>query len=118
VAVETETLLFPEIVHRPHPGELVNPIDAFTAGTVRDIARGKGLLLGLGGDVTFYRLPPLLQVTHEAHPVSFHVFLRIARSSLTARMWNSTMAGHSAGHAAMDGMPSMPGMPGMPGHEH
>jgi len=103
VRVETEILLFPEIVHRPHPGELVDPIDAFTAGTVRDIARGKALSLGLGGDVTFYRLPPLLQVTHEAHPVSFHVFLRIARASLTDRMWNATMAGHGASHATMAG---------------
>ena len=32
--------------------------------------------LGVGGDVTFYQLPPLLQITHEPHPVSFHVFLR------------------------------------------
>ena len=109
VTVETEILLFPGIVHRPHPAELVDPVDAFTAGTVLDIARVKALSLGLGGDVTFYHLPPLLQITHEAHPVSFHVFLRIARASLTDRMWNTTMAGHGAAHAAM---------PGMPGHQH
>ena len=92
--VETEILLFPELVHRPHPGELVDPIRAFTAGTVRDIATMKGLSLGVGGDVTFYQLPPLLQITHDAHPVSFHAFLRIARASLSDRMWNTTMAGH------------------------
>jgi hypothetical protein len=112
VIVETEILLFPEVVHRPHPGELVDPIDAFTGGTVRDIARGKGLVMGLGGDVTYYRLPPLLQLTHEAHPVSFHLFFRIAPASLSGRMWNTTMAGHGAGHAAMAGMPDMPG------HQH
>jgi hypothetical protein len=99
--VETEILLFPENLHRPHPGELVDPIAAFTAGTVRDVARAKGLVFGVGGDVTFYRLPPLLQITHDAHPVSFHVFLRIARSSLSDRMWNTTMASHGAGHDAM-----------------
>jgi hypothetical protein len=103
VKVETEILLFPGIVHRPHPAELVDPINAFTAGTIRDIARVKALSLGLGGDVTFYRLPPLLQVTHEPHPVSFHVFLRIARASLTDRMWNATMAGHDAAHPTMTG---------------
>jgi hypothetical protein len=101
MTVETEVLLLPEIVHRPHPGELVDPIQAFTAGIVRDIARVKALSVGLGGDVTFYRLPPLLQITHDAHPVSFHVFLRIARSSPTGRMWNTTMAGHDAVHGTM-----------------
>ena len=94
LTVETEILLFPEIVHRPHPGELVDPIHAFTAGADREVARVKALSLGLGGDVTFYQPPPLLQITHEAHPVSCHVFLRIARSSQADRMWNTTMAGH------------------------
>ncbi|HWF83554.1 MAG TPA: hypothetical protein VG222_01835 [Vicinamibacterales bacterium] len=101
LTVETEILLFPEQVHRPHPGELVDPVQAFTAGTVRDVAAAKGLSFGVGGDVTFYQLPPLLQITHEPHPVSFHVFLRIARSSLNDRMWNTTMAGHGAGHDGM-----------------
>jgi hypothetical protein len=96
LTVETEILLFPEIVHRPHPGELVDPIHAFTVGTVRDIARVKALSIGVGGDVTFYQLPPLLQVTYEKRPVSFHVFLRISRSSISDRMWNTTMAGHAA----------------------
>ncbi len=99
--VETEILLFPELLHRPHPGELVDPIHAYTAGAVRDVATIKGLLLGVGGDVTLYQLPPLLQITHDAHPVSFHVFLRIARASLNDRMWNTTMAGHAAGHEGM-----------------
>jgi hypothetical protein len=101
LTAETEILLFPELVHRPHPGELVNPIRAFTAGTVRDIATAKGLSFGVGGDATFYQVPPLLQITHEPHPVSFHVFLRIARASLNDRMWNTTMAGHGAGHDGM-----------------
>jgi hypothetical protein len=99
--VETEILLFPEILHRPHPGEIVDPVYAFTAGTVLDVATLKGLSLGVGGDVTFYQLPPLLQITHEPHPVSFHVFLRIARASPGDRMWNTTMAGHGAGHDGM-----------------
>jgi hypothetical protein len=103
--VETEILLFPEIVHRPHPGELVDPVQAFTAGAVRDVARVKALSLGAGADVTFYKIPPLLQPFYDAHPVSFHVFLRIARASLADRMWNSTMAGHSTDA-------------GMPEHHH
>ena len=101
LTVETEILLFPEMLHIPHPGELVDPIQALTAGSVRDVATTKGLSWGLGGDVTFYRVPPLLQFTHDPHPVSFHLFLRIVRASPSGRMWNSTMAGHGAGHDGM-----------------
>ena len=105
LTAETEILLFPELVHRPHPGELVDPIQAFTAGSVREVARVRGLSFGAGGDVTFYQLPPLLQITHEAHPVSFNVFLRIARADPSKRMWNTTMAsGHAVDHDAMPGM--------------
>jgi hypothetical protein len=52
-SVETEILLFPEIVHVPHPGELVDPIRAFTAGAMRDIGRVRRLALGVGADATF-----------------------------------------------------------------
>jgi hypothetical protein len=97
--VETEVLLFPNTVHVPHPGELVDTVRAFTVGSVRDVATIRGLALGLGGDVTFYGVPEILQNTHDARPVSFHVFLRIARSDLGRRMWDMTMAQHgSAGH--------------------
>jgi hypothetical protein len=97
--VETEILLFPNIVHVPHPGELVDTVRAFTFGSVRDVATIRGLSLGLGGDVTFYSVPEILQNTHDAHPVSFHVFLRVARKDLTRRMWDMTMAQHASGHA-------------------
>jgi hypothetical protein len=92
--VETEILLFPEIVHRPHPGELVDPIRSFTAGAVRDVVTMRGLSVGVGGDVTFYGVPALLQVTDGPNPVSFHVFFRVCRSKLSDRMWNETMGGH------------------------
>jgi hypothetical protein len=81
-----------EIVHHPHPGELVDPISALTAGAVRDVATIRGLSVGIGGDATGYAPPTLLQVTHGDHPVSFHVFVRIERSS--GRMWNMTMGSH------------------------
>jgi hypothetical protein len=108
--LETEILLFPENLHRPHPDELVDPVLAFTAGAVRDVATAKGLAFGVGGDATVSRLPPLLQITHGPHPVSFHVFLRIARASLDDRMWNTTMAGHAMDHGGMDhhGMTHVP----------
>jgi hypothetical protein len=94
--VETEILLFPNVVHVPHPGELVDTIRTFTLESVRDVAAVRGLSLGSGGDVTFYRVPEILQNTHDARPVSFHLFLRVARSDLARRMWDMTMAQHAA----------------------
>lgn len=77
LGTETEHLLFPQIVHLPHPGELVDPIHAFTAGGVRRLLSRGGFDLAVGGDVTFYRVPPLLAETHRARPVSAHVFFRL-----------------------------------------
>lgn len=102
---ETEILLFPEIVHRPHPGELVDPIAALTTGAVYDLARWGPLAIGAGGDVTWYRVPPLLQFTHGERPVSFHTFLRIARANPSERMWNMTMGDvhlHGTAHSHRD----------------
>ena len=91
LTVETEILLFPTVVHRPHPGELVDPVKAFTAGAVHDVASPWGIKLGLGADVTFYGVPPLLQLTHGEHPVSYQLFVRARLPARGGRMWNSTM---------------------------
>ena len=96
--VETEILLFPQIVHVPHPGELVDLVHAFTVGGVRDLATIRGAAIGVGGDVTFYGVPTLLQNTHDDHPVSFQVFVRVARADPARRMWDMTMAQHGGGH--------------------
>jgi hypothetical protein len=100
VDVETEALLFPWIVHVPHPGELVDPVTAITLGATRDVARLRGLSFGVGGDVTTYALAPLLRVTHGERPWSFHVFLRASRVNLDKRMFDMTMTGQGRhGHA-------------------
>ena len=75
--LETEHLLFPQFVHPPHPGEFIDSLHAVTVGTVRRIYASKGFDVGLGGDATFYRVPPRLHATHGERPVSAHVFLRI-----------------------------------------
>ena len=95
--VETEILLFPQIVHVPHPGELVDLVNAFTIGGVRDIATLRGAAIGVGGDVTFYGVPILLRNTHDDHPVSFQVFFRVARADPARRMWDMAMAQHGGG---------------------
>jgi len=91
LTVETEILLFPQIVHRPHPGELVDPIKELTAGVVRDLADVRGFRLGMGADVEFYKVPRLLQFTHDEQPVSFRIFGRVRPPARGGRMWNMTM---------------------------
>jgi hypothetical protein len=91
LTTETEILLFPEVVHRPHPGELVNPIREITSGVVRDVATVHGFQMGVGGDVVFYGVPDLLKFTHGDHPVSYHIFLRVRPPARGGRMWNMTM---------------------------
>jgi hypothetical protein len=91
LTVETEILLFPQVVHRPHAGELIDPISAVTAGIVRDVARVRGLTVGVGGDALLYRVPELLQFTHGTHPTSFHLFVRVRPFSDAGRMWDTTL---------------------------
>jgi hypothetical protein len=92
LTVETEILLFPQVVHVPHPGELVDPVQAYTVGAARDVLDFRGFKVGVGGDVSFYGVPSLLENTHGAQPVSFHLFVRLRPPARGGRMWNMTMA--------------------------
>ena len=78
--LETEILLFPQIVHVPHPGELVDPIRALTLGMVQDFAEWRGLRIGGGADIVLHRVPELLEFTHGADVRSGHVFVRVRPS--------------------------------------
>jgi len=91
VTLETEKLLFPLVVHVHHPDELVDPVIASTIGGVRDFARIRGFDFGVGGDVTFYRVPRRLRFTHGENPVSFHIFFRLRPPASLGRMFNTTM---------------------------
>ena len=57
-------------------------IGAYTFGGVRDLIASHVWRLGLGGDVTFYSKPGLLDMAYGRNPVSFQIFLR-ARPGLT-----------------------------------
>jgi hypothetical protein len=50
-------------------------VGALTLGVVRDVSVGRFGRLGLGGDVTGYRVPPLFEAG-VGQPWSFHVFAR------------------------------------------
>ncbi|MEZ5290045.1 MAG: hypothetical protein R2745_03100 [Vicinamibacterales bacterium] len=58
-------------------------VGAVTLGGVRDLATGRLGRVGLGADLTLYRVPPNLEEPYGA-PRSFHVFLRLRGRAGTA----------------------------------
>jgi hypothetical protein len=91
--LESEHLIFPGLVHRPHAGEQIDPLHAGTVGSAFEIARIRGWELAVGGDVQFYKVPVRLQGTHGEQPVSYHMFLRLrVPESPMGRMWNMMMS--------------------------
>ncbi len=92
---ETEHLIFPTVVHKPHPKELIDVLGAYTGGVGLALGTFSGLEFAVAGDVTGYTVPDRLVVDYGAHPVSSHVFLRIRpRAGSMGRMWNMTMIPH------------------------
>ena len=90
--IETEHLLFPTVVHTPHPGELIDRLNAYTVGAVRDVAATRLFELGVGGDVTLYDVPARVRAFYGNRPVSLHVFAHLRpRGRHFMRMWNMTM---------------------------
>ncbi len=66
-------------------------IGAYTLGYVRDVKDTGKMLIGLGGDMTFYSKPAALDPLYGRNPVSYKFFLRVRPSRMQ-------MDGH-AGHA-------------------
>ena len=91
VDLESEHLMFPTFIHVPHPRELIDPVTTITMGGVRELAEIRGFTLGIGGDVTLYKVPENLEWTHSANPRTFHLFLRIRVPANMGRMWGHTM---------------------------
>jgi hypothetical protein len=91
--VETEHLLFPTVVHKPHPGELVDRLNVYTFGGVQNVWGPKWMSLGVGADVTLYNVPQRLHFSYGEHPYALHVFARIRPGGGPFhRMWNMTMS--------------------------
>jgi hypothetical protein len=71
-----------------------NVVNALTLGAVHDVGTLHGFESGIGADVTFYRVPDVLQAAYGAHPVSVHVFFRLRPpAGSMGRMLNMRMAG-------------------------
>jgi hypothetical protein len=60
----------------PQPMHEVMNIGAFTLGYTRDLASKSFGRIGVGGDMTMYYVPAMLQETYGA-PLSFHGFVRV-----------------------------------------
>lgn len=110
VGLETEHLLFPTTVHRPHPGELIDPLLAYTVGVARELATPRRFSIAVGAQATTYTVPARLVPTHGSHPVSMQVFVRLRPPAPgMGRMWNMTMTDPMPGmrlggmdHSGMD----------------
>jgi hypothetical protein len=66
-------------------------VHALTAGGVRTVARWSGWDVGVGADVTLYRVPDVLQPTHGERPTSVHVFVRVRPPAPMGRMVDMVM---------------------------
>ena len=79
--------------HAHDEGTAVKPpwLQALTLGAVRTVGRWAGWDLGVGGDVTFYSVPTILQPTHGERPRSVHVYLRVRPPAPMGRMVDMVM---------------------------
>ena len=58
-------------------------IGAYTAGGARDLWNTKKLSLAVGGDVTFYSKPAILDAIYGSNPVSWKLFFRLRPAQMT-----------------------------------
>jgi len=78
-----------EVVQREF---LTEAVSAFTFGGVRDVSRARGFQIGVGADVTGYRVPETARPSYGDHPVSFHLFVRVRPpAGHMGRPWNMRM---------------------------
>ena len=74
-------------------------IGAYTFGAARDVWETDNFTVALGGDVTIYSKPPVLDAIYGNNPTSYHFFVRF-------RLGRMSGAGNGVGHTA--GMHTMP----------
>ena len=94
--VESDVLRFGSHGHghdddHGHGEETASWLGAVTLGGVRTLALWRGWDVAAGGDVSFYRVPTVLQPTHGERPVSAHVFIRVRPPAPMGRMWDMIM---------------------------
>src|SRR5262249_14873967 len=73
--VDKDELFARDPKNAPSP-DFTARIGAYTFGGVRDLIQTEKLQLGLGGRLTFYSKPSILNGRYGENPVSFRIFLR------------------------------------------
>jgi hypothetical protein len=73
-------------------------IGAYTFGYVRDVWNTDSLSVGVGGDLTFYSKPAILDSVYGNNPKSYKFFIRLR----PARMKMDDHSGHSATGGSAD----------------
>jgi hypothetical protein len=63
--------------------ERIFPVNAYTVGYVRDLTHGRGIDVGVGGQITIHDVPELDRYYGSDLPYSFQVFLRIRPSLMS-----------------------------------
>lgn len=58
-------------------------IGAYTLGYVRDVWQPGKFLVGVGGDVTLYSKPPILDRLYGLNPTSYRIFVRVRPPRMT-----------------------------------
>ena len=110
---EISLLLTDAIIDTPETRALRGTVLALTVGGVRDFVHTHGFELGLGGNVSVYGVPDVLQTGrgfcgttscvlgagYGSSPVSFHIFLRVRPPAPMGRMWNMRMSQPMLGHS-------------------
>ena len=69
-------------------------IGAYTFGAARDVWNADKFTVALGGDVTFYSKPSVLDSVYGNNPTSYHLFVRFRLGRM------STAAGHDTGRVS------------------
>ena len=67
-------------------------LQALTLGGVRTVSRWSGWDVGVGGDVTIYGVPSVLQPTHGENPASAHLYVRVRPPAPMGRMVDMVMS--------------------------
>jgi hypothetical protein len=77
-------------INQPHPSFRIG---AYTFGGVRDIWNTDKISLGIGGDLTFYSKPAILDPIYGNHPTSYRIFLRLRPKKM--KMEDEMSGGHT-----------------------
>jgi hypothetical protein len=81
--------------HQRQSSDLPHWRVAYTVGYVRDVFDNDDWSVGVGGDLTAYSKPDVLDQLYGAHPTSFRLFLRVRPGRM--KMDRMMDEGHDAG---------------------